>query len=179
MGVKVTVTVKTPKDMKKKVRRAIISMMDRISAFAQKVAVTRAPANTGMLRSSIHTIKDYKQPRYQGGIETNLPYAIVMEEGRKPGKWPPMDAIIRWVTLKTRRGDMKLPEGTPGSGKRRKKAIKGLAFQVARGIKKRGIPSNPRYDHRGFFKKAEKAIRLRFSRELDLLGAQIQRAWEA
>ena len=62
-----------------------------------------------------------------------------------------------------------------GGGKR---GLRSLAFVIRRNIGKRGIPSNPRFDKRFFFKKAEQAIRREFPNELARLGAVIQTSWE-
>ncbi len=150
------------------IRASITMMLDRISAFAQKVAVTNAPANTGLLRNSIHTIPAHiRGNEFIAGIQTNLPYAVVMEQGRRPG-WPPYAPLKRWVQLKTRKGDMKLPKGMS-----KKRGVESLTFLVRRGIKRHGI--KPRW----FFKKAEHAVNLKFGREIAALGAAIKRAWEA
>ena len=148
------------------------SELTSISALGQKVAKTHAPKDTGLGINSIQIIREFRPPVFVGGIETNLPYMVVMEEGRKPGTMPPIAPLIRWV----RRHRATFAIGT-GKGARAK--TKGIAFAIATKIKKKGIPSNLRFDKRGFFKKAEKAIELRFGKSIDNLGLQIQTAWES
>ena len=166
------VTENVPVDFFQRNERAIRSMIDRISAFGQKVAVNRAPKDTGQGVNSIHTIREFQSPIFVGGIETNLPHMVVMEEGRKPGSFPPIEPIIAWVRRHKSVFQIK-------SGKGSKSQTRGIAFAIARKIQKKGIPSNPRFDHRGFFKKADKAIRLKFDRQIEALGVQIQQAWES
>ena len=64
------------------------------------------------------------------------PYPIVMEFGRKPGSWPNISSLIKWVTKKVILGHIVLDEKL---GKNKKQKIKNLAFIIARVIKKNGI----------------------------------------
>lgn len=67
-------------------------------------------------------------------------YAYYVEEGRKPGKWPPMDAIIEWMRIKRIQ-----PRNENGSFKKfatpkaKENAIEGIAFNISRAIGRRGI----------------------------------------
>lgn len=58
-------------------------------------------------------------------IGSALPYAPFVNYGRKPGKRPPVDAIVKWLALK--------PVDTGG------KDIRQVAFAIASAIGKRGI----------------------------------------
>ena len=160
-----------PADFFKRLDRGLRSFVDRMSGLAQKVAVDRAPKDTGQLQTGIHIIRDFRSPIFTGGIETGLPHAVVMEEGRKPGTQPPLEPIIAWV----KRHKATFSIGGGQAGDRRARSV---AFAIARKIKRKGIPSNPRFDKRGFFKKAQKAVELRFGQQMDVLGAEIQAAWE-
>ena len=148
------------------------SFIDSISAFGQKVAKTRAPKDKGQLSNSIQTIRDFRPPIFVGGIETNVVHAVVAEEGRKPGSFPPLEPIIAWV--QRHKSFFKIK-----GGKGAKARIKGIAFVIARKIQKRGIPSNPRFDNRFFFRKAGKAMEFKFKSQIDALGLQIQQAWDS
>ena len=171
--IRVNVSIENvPADFSQRTERAIRSIIDRISALGQRVAKARAPRDTGQLINSIHTIREFRSPIFVGGIETNLPVAIVMEEGRKPGSFPPLEPIIAWVRRHRASFNIK-------SGKGSKARIRGVAFVIARKIQKRGIPSNPRFDKRFFFRKAGKAMELKFKSQIDALGLQIQQAWES
>ena len=157
-----------------KIQTAIISTMDRISSFAQKVAKNKVPKDTGLLFNSIQLVREYQPPRFNGGIQTNLPYAIIMEEGRRPGsRFPPFLPIERWVIRHKERFSGAIEKF--GGGKR---GLKGLVFVIRRNIAKKGIPSNSRFDKRGFFKRAENAVNLIFPREINSLGLQIQKVWD-
>lgn len=56
-------------------------------------------------------------------IGSALPYAPFVEYGRRPGKQPPVDAILRWIVFK----------GIGGPHPRRQ------AFAIARSIGKKGV----------------------------------------
>jgi hypothetical protein len=68
-----------------------------------KGIVERESYDTGrLLRSVKATI--YRSPEAMRlVIGTNLDYAIQVEEGRKAGKWPNLDALTKWVGRKLRR----------------------------------------------------------------------------
>jgi hypothetical protein len=85
----------------------------------------RTPVNTGQLRQSItHQILS-PFPNLIGQVGSPLPYAPVMEEGRRPGaKMPPVDAIKLWVVRKL---------GIPPE------EADGVAFVIARSIARKGI----------------------------------------
>lgn len=168
----VTVIEDVPADFSQRTARAMRSFIDRVSAFGQKVAKVRAPSDTGQGTNSIEIIREFRPPIFIGGIQTSLPHMVVMEEGRKPGTFPPLEPIIAWV--RRHRSIFKIRSGKGGEA-----AIKGLAFVIARKISKKGIPSNLRFDSRGFFKKAGKAMTLKFNRQIQALGLEIQEAWES
>ena len=148
-------------------RDAIISTLDRISSRAQEVAVKNAPADIGQLRNSISVIRNFEPPSFEGGIQTNLPHAIVQEFGRRPGKFPPEFPIARWITRKRAVFGAAIKEFGGGA-----KGLRRITFLVRRKIAKKGFPG------KFFFKKAEEAIRREFPNELARLGASIQTSWE-
>jgi hypothetical protein len=67
-------------------------------------------------------------------VGSALPYAPFANYGRKPGKRPPIEPIVRWLALK--------PVDTGG------KDIRSVAFAIATAIGKRGV--KPKF----FFEKA-------------------------
>lgn len=171
----VNVKVNTGPDMATAVRNLMVSTLDRIGGVARRVAIQEAPKDTGALINSIHLVRDYRPPEFTGGISTNMPHAVVMEFGRRPGQFPPFIPIYRWVLRHARL----FPPRAGDRGRSEKSRLKGVAFAVARKIAREGIPSNPAVaDHRNFFKKAEDAIRAQFSQEIQALGLSIQRAWQ-
>ena len=222
--IKVTTSTTVPRDfladMQRKMRSAIVQLI----GVALKEAVIQAPANTGLLRNSIHIFRKKPLPRFEGGIITNLPYAILMEEGVLPGAFKmktisikiplaPYRALVkfaeekmglsgdkavsvafaiawkghrsgRWPKLKTvQRQIPDVDYGALGSWVRRKHGVSGdearnRTFAVAHGLVKKGIPGNPRFDNRGFFRKAKIAAEESAPGILATLGLEIQGSWE-
>lgn len=171
----VTVVSNPGPDMATAVRNLLVGTMDQISGEARRVAIFEAPKDTGALINSIHLIRDYRPHTLIGGISTNMPHAVVMENGRQPGRFPPFLPIYKWVL----RHSALFPARAGERVRSEKKRLRGVAFAVARKIAKVGIPSNPSVaDRRYFFKKAEDAIRVKFAQEIQALGIDIQRAWQ-
>lgn len=145
-------------DMRRITPTLIIATLDRISGEAQSVAVLNAPKDTGALWTSIHMVREYNPPAFTGGIQTNMPVAIVMEEGRRPGmKMPPFEPIFRWVGRKLM---LSGPEQI------------NVTQAVRLKIKKKGI------EGRHFFRSAEAHIKTKFARHIETLGLDIKRAWD-
>lgn len=63
-----------------------------------------------------------------GRLYNDAPYAGVIEEGRRPGRFPPVDVMQRWV--QRRLGGRGLSRGD----------VKSVAFLVSRKIAREGIP---------------------------------------
>ena len=94
------------------------------------------------------------EPTKRGAILGSLArQSYWVEAGRKAGKRPPMEAILRWVRAKkihaTKRGDLKAALRRPGESGRKSKAKRlarlarldvGLAYAIARKIGKEGTP---------------------------------------
>lgn len=164
--IRVTTKVSIPTNILKAVRMAIIRTIDQLSSLGQKVAKNEAPKDTGLLFNSLHLIREFQPPIFNGGIQTNVPYAIVMDEGRKPGsRFPPAEPITRWIIR--HRASFDLP-----SGKARASALKSLTFLISRKIAKKGIKGTR------FFKKAEKAVEDAIGPGLQALGISIQTSWD-
>ena len=93
-----------------------------------------APVNFGHLRSSIFVEKT--EARGVRFVTSPLPYAIVMEKGRRPGKrLPPFDPIALWVQRALR---------IPRTDER----FSSVVWHLRRKIAKRGIQA------RHFFRRA-------------------------
>lgn len=60
----------------------------------------RTPVVFGTLRNSISPHVQGISPNLHGELRTSLVYGDVVELGRRPGKWPPQDAIELWVRRK-------------------------------------------------------------------------------
>ncbi len=160
-------------NISKDVQKAIIATLDRISGGAQKVSRREAPSDTAQGVNSIQIVRRFRPPVFIGGIQTNLPHMVVQEFGRRPGSFPPFFPIARWVLRNRRKFRAAIKKF--GGGER---GVKSLIFVIRRNIARKGIPSNPRFDSRGFFKKAEQAINSQFSREVAALGLTIKQAWD-
>lgn len=161
----------------------IVRAMDRMSAFARRVAVQNAPKDTGQLINSINIIREYDPPSFLGGIRTNLPHAIVMEEGRRPGApLPPFLPIYRWVVRhrksfglgpRKRSGVVKMTKAAREHLKQKDEdKLKQLTNAIRWKIHKVGI------EGKKFFAKAEQAVRAEFDREIRILGLDIKKAWD-
>lgn len=159
-------------------RRAVA----RALAITWTEAKAGAPVHTGALAGSIQRLGPDVATAGHGitvraQVVTPLPYAVVMEEGRRPGApMPPEDPIRRWVELKIRRGDI---EGAiPTEAVRRRRSgkawrdaevaiIDALTFVIRRAIAAKGIAG------RWFFRRAAEKGRAVLTNEL---GA-IVREW--
>ena len=103
-------------------RRANAAMAESL-AYLQNEVVKNTPSNFGLLRNSIQpsihgtTLADLRGTLAPTGPSTH--YAYYVEEGRRPGKFPPRAPIELWAQRKL--GDA------------------GLWFVVARKIARRGI----------------------------------------
>ena len=69
----------------------------RIKSIVEKEAY-----DTGRLLRSVNTTIETLPEEYRLTIGTNLEYAFYLEHGRKPGKWPNLDALTKWVGRKLR-----------------------------------------------------------------------------
>lgn len=130
------------------------SAKETVDELRQQIIETDAIASFSLLRS----IEKQFQTR---GVEqawligSALPYAPFVEYGRKPGKRPPIDAIVRWIALK--------PVNTGD------RDIRSVAFAIATAIGKRGV--KPRYP----FRQAADAMRPRVEEIfVDVLKKEIE-----
>ena len=105
------------------------------------------------------------------------PYAIVMEDGRAPGgKQPPTDDMIPWVVKRIGvagarlSGRARSSARNPGAVER---AVRGLAFVVARSIARKGIRA------RKFFEKAAREVEALLPRIADRIVTKFADDFEA
>lgn len=96
------------------------SARETVNEVRQQIIGTGATASFSLLRSVA------KQFEGRGAVQawlvgSDLNYAPFVEYGRKPGKQPPVTAILQWLAIKG---------GT---------ADRGTAFVIARAIGRRGI----------------------------------------
>lgn len=93
---------------------------DLVSEVRQQIIGAGALASFSLLRSVTKQFEE-RGAAQAWLVGSDLAYAPFVEEGRKPGKSPPVLAIVKWMAIK----------GIDGG--------RGTAFAIARAIGKRGI----------------------------------------
>jgi hypothetical protein len=134
------------------VDRDVIAMLADVGAYAQRLAVDKAPTGvTFNLRGSIVSELHGSPAARSQEVSSSVFYAPIQEEGRKPGRPPPAGALLLWVTRKL------------GAGNN----AQSVAFLVARQIGRSGTKG-----HHMFQQAFDKAVPY-FERQAEALGAQI------
>lgn len=107
---------------------AFVNQYKRVLQDNNKVA-------TGALLNSIHGDVIVNGTKVSVNIYANEEWKYV-EYGRKPGRRPPMDAILSWIKVKglPRSGSLKMKNGKLPTENQ-------LAFLIARKIGREGIPA--------------------------------------
>lgn len=132
----------------------------------------RAPVNTGAMTQGIVA----SEPRAMGAsfvveVGPAPPVAVraaVMEKGRRPGgRWPPRDALERWVRQKNLSDEGRFRKGRAVRTKGWQSRARSIAFLIARSIVRKGIAA------RRFFARAEGPVRAKVG---PLVAAGISRA---
>jgi len=109
-----------------KVQQGVQRNVARTLVNIQSDARMRVPVASNRLRSSIVT--RLRGDRMGGVVESNVKYALYVEQGRKPGRPPPSSALEAWVRTKISSSA---------------KEIKGIAFLIARKIGLEGTKPQP------------------------------------
>lgn len=102
---------------------ALLQAMQDAAILIQSLAKIKAPVFRGALRVSIVQAVRQEGAKLLGEVGSALPYAQVIEFGRKAGWFPNVDNLKVWA--RRRLGDER------------------LAFVVGRAIKKRGFQAQP------------------------------------
>jgi hypothetical protein len=81
--------------------RQISAALTELAALGQRLVVSRTPAGVssgrGGLRGSVfHELRGVPAHR-AAVVGTPLHYAAVVEQGRRPGRRPPVSALLLWV----------------------------------------------------------------------------------
>jgi hypothetical protein len=76
------------------------TMDDSLSVLDEQVSGRTPVGVTGQLRQSIAADVRGRSPNLTGILTTPLPYGLPVEQGRDPGKMPPISAIELWVIRK-------------------------------------------------------------------------------
>jgi hypothetical protein len=148
------------------------------------------PVNTGALRQSIG--RRDNQAALQVFVGSPLNYAIVMEQGRRPGKrFPPPEPIAQWLVRKgiykgsSARGELNAMRSldpreprTPKVGKRKARAsrvpslgqkalsLAGLTFLVQRKIAEKGSPQGKEGRGHRFFRITSRKVPAQLRRNI-------------
>lgn len=132
------------KDLRKlgvDVDRSLRKAAWRAALFGVKEAIEASPRASGTLRTSWRR----KKTRTGAAVFSIAAHAIFVEAGRKPGAMPPIGAIYQWVKAKhlvTKLGRWNRRRGkAPPRRIRKHRAMRTIAFLIARRIAKRGTPA--------------------------------------
>ena len=114
------------KDFKKKVMKEV----DKAALHARMTAITsirsNGTGNTGRLAGSLKILR--KPLAMKARLFTSVGYGLYVEEGRKPGRMPPVEPLADWARQKLRVGS---------------KEARGVGFLVARKIAREGTRPQP------------------------------------
>jgi len=102
----------------------IVAMLADVGGYAQRLAVDKAPTGVTMnLRGSILSELHGTPATRVQEVFSSVMYAPIQEKGRRPGKMPPVSALLVWVARKMQVAD---------------KDVRTVAFFVARKIGREG-----------------------------------------
>ena len=126
-------------------RRALAAGLLMIEADAKQ----NVRQDTRRLAGSINHRIDGAYPNLIGRVGPSVNYGAFVEFGRRPGRMPPVDALMGWVRRHWNAASSRpVPAGTlrprraAGRGVTQDQ-IRGRAFALARAIGRRGIPPRP------------------------------------
>ncbi len=145
----------------------LIALNSALVAVQGKIILRTPVGDTGLLRASIKTSVSQKPQNILGLVFSGVKYAIPLEWGRRPGKFPPYRALINWV----RRSSAGRAVWEALRGKYPKIKLAQVAFVVARAIKNKGIKEKKFF--RGGIKDAKPEIRNIFKN----LGKKLKMRW--
>lgn len=157
-----------PKKFEKRTRQEDVIAVNSALIEAQNKIVARTPVGgSSQLIGSIKTQLIQKTLRLFGLVFSGVKYAIPLEFGRRPGKFPPYKALINWV----RRSSAGRAVWNALRGTYPKIKAPQVAFIVARSIKNKGIKEKKFF--RGGIKDAMPQIKNIFKN----LGAKLKVRW--
>lgn len=112
----------------------LLEVLNRYGNMLVNLYKERVPVASGLLRDTASYRVSVNGKIY--AIELNLQdYWINIEQGRQPGKFPPIDSISEWVQVKNimpEQGDLPSPPSIPQ-----------LNYLISRSIAENGIPARP------------------------------------
>lgn len=167
------------KELKALVEGAVRRAMTKTGLVGEsraKGVLEREAFDTGRLLRSVNSIIDESGGELRLSIGTALEYAVAIEEGRKPGKFPNATAIVQWSGRQMRRRGMnarvnvtldQLKQMARTNGKPATKQQKvyreqlAMAYLVGRKIATKGIRG------KYIFKRLEDGLLAYFRKELE------------
>lgn len=88
-------------DAERGVYRAMVKT-SMVGESRVKGAMEKEAYDTGRLLRSVTSQIKKLPDELRLTIGSNLEYALAVEEGRKPGKWPNLNALVKWTARKLR-----------------------------------------------------------------------------
>lgn len=125
------------KDIEKQSDKALLYCGEYLASKLQE-EISRDSYDTGALARSI----TYMKTKDGVIVGSNLQYALVRENGRRPWKFPPLDALVGWTA---RKGMI-----TGGATQRYDNlhyTDKGVIYVIARAIAERGIQGKHTFEN--------------------------------
>jgi len=113
------------KDILDEVNRQMDDFVDRIFQLSQERLIEDDKVDTSFLLKTANVNRQFLKKT----IVYPAIYAENIEYGRMPGSMPPVDSLITWVKRKL--------------GITNSKEARGIAWAIAKSIKKRGIDPSP------------------------------------
>ena len=134
------------------VDQEIERMLEEISQEAERRVMEKTPvgATSNLLGSTFAEVRGV--PAREGVVGWNAPYGVIVEGGRRPGRFPPIGPIELWVRRKL------------GVSEKKSHSV---AFLVARKIARRGTPAQK------VFERVFNEMQPLFQRELDKMSERI------
>ena len=136
---------RTPEQMERDLRRTLGQSLLWIEADARMLA----PHDTRRMAGSVNSRITGTFPTLVGAVGPSTRYGWFVEFGRRPGRMPPVDALIGWVRRHWNpgfigpipRGQLR-PRRAAGRNVSRN-AIRSRAFALARKIAREGVRAQP------------------------------------
>ena len=136
---------RTPEQMEADIRRTLQQSLLWIEADARMLA----PHDTRRMAGSINSRISGTHPTIVGEVGPATRYGRFVEFGRRPGRMPPVDALIGWVRRHWNPGFIgpiargQLRPGRAAGGTVSRNAIRSRAFALARKIAREGVRAQP------------------------------------
>lgn len=156
-----------PKEMPFRIREGLLNVAVNFNAALQLSDLI--PVDQGTLAANINA--SVSATAKEAIVGTSLIYGAVMEGGRKPGTFPPIEPLEKWVRRKIKPKPKKKKKKKKAKGKRAKltdeqkaekkkkakelkakakaNAARSVAFAIARTIEREGIPVPLKHDGKG------------------------------